>query len=68
MRDADEDPAGADGDAGAGHAAPVTGHAEVDAALAGIVAVADADPGDQLPAYQQAHRVLQETLASLDDV
>jgi len=45
----------------------VTGHPAVDAALRELARVADAEPADQIPAYQAVHRVLQETLASIDE-
>lgn len=44
-----------------------TGHPAVDAVLQGITRVAGAAPGDQIPAFQAAHRTLQETLASIDE-
>lgn len=46
---------------------PATGHPAVDAVLHGVAQVADAAPGDQIPAFQAAHRTLQETLASIDE-
>jgi hypothetical protein len=63
-------PAGhAEPDAPAGHAEPdaPAGHPAVDAALRAIAQVADAPPADQIPAYQAAHRTLQETLTSIDE-
>lgn len=44
-----------------------TGQASVDAALRAVADAAGAPPTDQLPAYQAAHRVLRETLASIDE-
>lgn len=44
-----------------------TGQASVDAALRAVAEVAGAPPADQLPAYQATHRVLRETLASIDE-
>ncbi|HEY8472267.1 MAG TPA: hypothetical protein VIL37_06465 [Natronosporangium sp.] len=46
---------------------PETGHPAVDAALRELAAVADASPAEQLPAFQAAHRILQEALASIDE-
>jgi hypothetical protein len=43
-----------------------TGHAGVDAALAELDAVSDADPAQQVAAYEQAHRALSQTLAAID--
>lgn len=48
---------------------PVDGvvqHPAVDAALHGIANAADLSPADQIAQYEAAHRVLQETLASID--
>lgn len=44
-----------------------TGHPAVDAALRAVAQVAQAPPADQIPAFQAAHRTLQETLASIDE-
>jgi hypothetical protein len=46
---------------------PPTGHPSVDAVLRGITQVAGQPAGDQIPAFQAAHRTLQETLASIDE-
>jgi hypothetical protein len=46
---------------------PSTGHPSVDAVLRGITQAAGQAPGDQIPAFQAAHRTLQETLASIDE-
>jgi hypothetical protein len=47
--------------------APVTGQPAIDAVLHSIAQVADRAPGDQIPAFQAAHRTLRETLASIDE-
>lgn len=44
-----------------------TGHPAVDAALAELARLAGAPPATQVPALQTTHRVLQETLASIDE-
>lgn len=44
-----------------------TGHPAVDAALRGVAQVSEVSPAEQIPAYQAAHRVLQETLAGIDE-
>jgi hypothetical protein len=46
---------------------PVIGHPAVDAALRTLAGVTDANPAEQLPAYQIAHRTLREALASIDE-
>jgi hypothetical protein len=43
-----------------------TGHPLVDAALAGLDRVAGAPAAEQVGAYEEMHRVLQQTLASID--
>jgi hypothetical protein len=43
-----------------------TGHPAVDAALRSLENAAGLAPGEQIAAYEDAHRVLQETLASID--
>ena len=58
------DAAGPDPDA---TAPSPTGHPSVDAVLRDITRVAGQPPGDQIPAFQAAHRTLQETLASIDE-
>lgn len=44
-----------------------TGHPAVDAALAEVARLAGGPPAAQVPAFQAAHRVLRETLASIDE-
>ncbi|GIF00942.1 hypothetical protein [Paractinoplanes rishiriensis] len=43
-----------------------TGHPAVDAALRSLANAARLAPGEQIAAYEAAHQVLQETLASID--
>lgn len=43
-----------------------TGHPLVDAALAGLDRVAGAPAAEQVAAYEETHRVLQQTLATID--
>jgi hypothetical protein len=43
------------------------GHPAVDAAVQAVWRAAQASPADQIPTYQAAHRMLQETLASIDE-
>jgi hypothetical protein len=43
-----------------------TGHPLIDAALAGLDRVAGAPAAEQVGAYEEMHRVLQQTLASID--
>jgi hypothetical protein len=38
----------------------------VDAALADLEAATELEPGQQVPAYEQAHRALSQTLAAID--
>lgn len=57
----DADPA----DRGADHA-PGSGHPAVDAALQGIANAAALAPADQIAQYEAAHRILRETLATID--
>jgi hypothetical protein len=45
----------------------MTGHAAVDGALRALDGAADAPPPDQIPAYEAAHHVLQQTLATIDE-
>ncbi len=47
--------------------APATGHPAVDEALRALDAAADAPPAEQIPAYEAAHHVLQQTLATIDE-
>ena len=44
-----------------------TGHAAVDAAVARLGAVASLQPGEQVAAYEEAHRTLQETLGTIEE-
>jgi len=44
-----------------------TGHAGVDAALAALSEAADLPPGEQVGAYEEAHRALTQTLAGIDE-
>lgn len=48
-------------------ATSVTGHPEVDAALAILDRIDGAPPEEQLAVYQAVHRTLQETLATIDE-
>jgi hypothetical protein len=60
---------GTTGVAGAGEGQrPVasTGHPAVDAALRSLDNASGLAPAEQIAAYEDAHRVLQETLASID--
>ena len=43
-----------------------TGHPAVDAVLRSLANAARLAPGEQIAAYEAAHQVLQETLASID--
>ncbi len=43
-----------------------TGHPAVDAALAELDAAEHLDPAQQVPAYEQTHRALSQTLAAID--
>jgi hypothetical protein len=45
----------------------MTGHPAVDETLRALDAAADAPPADQIPAYEAAHHVLQQTLATIDE-
>jgi len=54
------------GSAAAAEVSGPTGHPAVDAALAELDAAADLDPAQQVPAYEQAHRALSQTLAAID--
>lgn len=42
-------------------------HPAVDAAVAAVTAAADLPPGEQVAAYEAAHRTLRETLATIDE-
>lgn len=64
------EPAAADAappDAGEPAPSAGTGSAPVDAAVAELDAVAGLPPQEQIPAYESAHRTLQDTLASIDE-
>jgi hypothetical protein len=43
-----------------------TGHPAVDAVVGSLANAASLSPADQIAEYEAAHRVLQETLASID--
>ena len=60
----DEDAAGER--AGAAVAGDGTGHPAVDAVLRSLANAAPLAPADQIAEYEAAHRVLQETLSSID--
>ena len=45
---------------------PGTGHPAVDAVLRALANAARLAPADQIAEYEAAHRILQETLASID--
>jgi hypothetical protein len=47
--------------------AAATGHPAVDEALQALDDAADAPPAEQIPAYEAAHHVLQQTLATIDE-
>jgi len=44
-----------------------TGHSAVDAAVARLGEVASLSPGEQVAAYEEAHRTLQETLGTIEE-
>jgi hypothetical protein len=46
----------------------LTGHDGVDGALGALTDVADRPPGEQIEAYEAAHRTLQETLRGIEQV
>jgi hypothetical protein len=48
------------------HADGDTGHPAVDAVLRSLANAAQLPPAEQIAAYEAAHQVLQETLASID--
>jgi hypothetical protein len=52
--------------AGDGREPEDTGHPAVDAALRSLANAARLAPGEQIAAYEAAHQVFQETLASID--
>jgi transketolase C-terminal domain/subunit len=62
--DLDEDVAGEQG--GTAVAGDGTGHPAVDAVLRSLANAAQLAPADQIAEYEAAHRVLQETLSSID--
>ena len=45
-----------------------SGHAGVDAVLRSMANAAELPPADQIAEYEAAHRTLQETLATIDQV
>lgn len=54
--------------AGSGEAEPQGyGDPRVDAAMAGLDGVADRPAADQVAEYESVHRVLQDTLATIDE-
>jgi hypothetical protein len=44
-----------------------TGHPAVDAAMEALGEVASLAPGEQVSAYVEAHRALQETLGTIEE-
>jgi hypothetical protein len=48
-------------------AVAMTGHPAVDEALRALDDAAQAPPAEQIPAYEAAHRALQQTLATIDE-
>ncbi|HET8684547.1 MAG TPA: hypothetical protein VFM54_22145 [Micromonosporaceae bacterium] len=44
-----------------------SGSEQVDAAVAALDAAAGLPPHEQIPAYEAAHRTLQDTLTSIDE-
>jgi hypothetical protein len=57
---------GGDGTGGAATGGDGTGHPAVDAVLRSLANAARLAPADQIAEYEAAHRVLQETLSSID--
>ena len=45
-----------------------SGHAGVDAVIRSMANAVDLSPADQIAEYEAAHRTLQETLATIDQV
>jgi hypothetical protein len=45
-----------------------SGHAGVDAVIRSMANAAELSPADQIAEYEAAHRTLQETLATIDQV
>ena len=43
-----------------------TGHPVVDAALDALAETADRPPAEQVPAYEETHRALSQTLSAID--
>ena len=58
MTSPDDDSAGAEG---------LTGHPTVDAAMEALGEVASLAPGEQVSAYVEAHRALQDTLGTIEE-
>jgi hypothetical protein len=56
-----------DEQAAATPAAVATGHPAVDAALQAMANAADLPPDDQIAQYEATHRILSETLATIDE-
>jgi hypothetical protein len=55
-------------DEGGGRPAEVrTGHPAVDAALQAMANAADLPPDDQIAQFEATHRILNETLATIDE-
>lgn len=48
-------------------AVAMTGNPAVDEALRALDDAAQAPPAEQIPAYEAAHRALQQTLATIDE-
>lgn len=48
--------------------AETSGHPAVDAVIRAMANAADLSPADQIAEYEAAHRTLQETLATIDQV
>ncbi|GIH19248.1 hypothetical protein Raf01_74200 [Rugosimonospora africana] len=59
-------PEAAPGTSGESQASGPTGHPLVDAALAQLDRVAGQPAAEQVAAYEETHRVLQQTLATID--
>lgn len=63
---ADAEPEAAFGTSGERQPTGPTGHPLVDGALARLDSVAGQPAAEQVAAYEEAHRVLQQTLATID--
>jgi hypothetical protein len=50
-----------------GSAAVSTGHPAVDAAIQAMANAAELPPSDQIAQYEATHRILRETLATIDE-